>query len=245
MPFTLNGCGTSVCPARGLVAWTKGKWYSSPAHDYDALECLVFFFLPIIPYRVIHTFDWNGNNYRRIPLKWSGAMIFRAFLRRWLLGISYIGCILTFIGFFIPDSDRWGFLGCGLAIVAFSGGGLFLLYISDEKTRNIRRLLGKHNHGSSDPASWHSYLLTNLKTSKELFGTNDFSSAVITLLKDGKLSSAMWAARLSTGLENKTVGEKLTNEILADGAVKIALHRIKRNPSHWREFVIMPDPILN
>ncbi len=245
MPFTLNGCGTSVCPARGLVAWTKGKWYSSPALDYDALECLVFFFLPIIPYRAIHTFDWNGSNYRRIPLRWSGTLILKAFLRRWLVGVSYIGCILTFIGLFLPDPDRWSLLGYGIIIVLFSGGGLYSLHFLDERTRNIRRLLGKHSYGSSDPATWHPSLLSNLKTPKELFGTNDFCSAVMTLLKDGKLSSAMWAARLSSALEDKTVGEKLTNEVFADGQVKVALYKIKRNPARWKEFVILPDPVLN
>lgn len=245
MPFTLNGCGTSVCPSRGSVAWSKGKWYSSSAHDYDALECLVFLFLPIIPFRVVHTFDWDGRNYRRIPLKWSATVVFRAMMRRWLMGAFLVGGIVTFAGIFDSDLGWWAFWATGLLMVAISVGGLYWMHASDEKTRSIRRLLGRHSHGSSDPASWHPTLLPTVRKSKELYGTDSFASAVGSLLKGGQWSNAMWAARLSVAFEDKTVGERLTDEVLADTQVKVALQKIRDDPSRWRDILTASNPAIS
>ncbi len=244
MPFTLNGCGTSVCPSRGSVAWEKGKWYSSLTHDYDALECLVLLFLPIIPYRVIHTFDWDGRNYRRVPLKWTAVVVFRAMIRRWLLAGFLVGGIVTFVGFLDSDLHWWAFSAAGLLLLAISGGGLYWMHASDEKTRNIRRLLGRHAYGSSDPATWHPSLLTTVKKPKELYGTDDFASAVASLLNGGQLSDAMWAARLSAAVEDNATGERLTDDVFADAQVKVALGRIKDDPSRWREFLTPPKLVI-
>ena len=124
-------------------------------------------------------------------------------------------------------------------------GGWFCLWVTDRRTKDIRRLLGKHQYGTSDPAIWDQSLLANLKSPNILFGTLRFSSAVMPLLKEGRLSSAMWAARLAVALESKTCGEKLTNDVFADVQVKIALHKIRRHPSCWKEFVSLSDPVLN
>jgi hypothetical protein len=158
-----------------------------------------------------------------------------------------LGLLLLLIGLYArtDDADKWPSLFVGLILTGLSIVGWLVLWITDRRTKDIRRLLGKHQYGSSDPAIWHQSLFSNLKKPKELFGAVNFSSAVTPLLKEGKLSSAMWAARLSTALEDKVGGEKLTKEVFADGQVKIALLKIKRNPSRWCEFIILPDPVLN
>src|SRR5258708_7429721 len=73
MPQTVNGVGTAVCKAGGDV------WGDS----YDAMECFVIFFIPIIPYAAYHTFGWNGSQYRRVPIRATGELVARTYLRAW------------------------------------------------------------------------------------------------------------------------------------------------------------------
>lgn len=245
MPLTINGCGTSVCPSRGSVRWGKRSCFVRT--DHDAVECFVLFWLPVIPYRAVHTFDWNGVNYRQIPLKSSASIVIRAFLNRWLAAPISIGLLLLAIGLCARpnDADKWSELFVGSIMTGLPFVGWWMLWFLDKRTKNIRRLLGQHKYGSSDPANWHQSLFSSLRSAKDLFETQNFHSAVVPLLKEGKLASAMWAARLSTALEDKVAGEKLTSKVLADGQVIIALHKIKRNPPRWSEFIILPDPVLN
>src|SRR5579885_1139641 len=88
MPFTVNGFGTSLCGSRGDVGWGSK----------DGMEWLVAAFMPVIPIKAVHTFDWNGNQYRAIPIKWSFDLVARTFLGRWVWGLGGIGVLLLFVG---------------------------------------------------------------------------------------------------------------------------------------------------
>src|SRR4051794_3035468 len=95
MPMTINGFGTSVCGSRGNVGWGS----------FDAMEWLVALYMPLIPYKAIHTFDWNGEQYRAIPIRWSFGLMVRTFLGRWLWGLGIGGAL-----FLIPTfADKSGF----------------------------------------------------------------------------------------------------------------------------------------
>jgi hypothetical protein len=53
----------------------------------------------------------------------------------------------------------------------------------------------------------------------------------------GQISEAMWAARLSTAVENRPEGENLTNTILADPHVQEALEKLKKEPENWKSLM--------
>ena len=78
MPMTVNGFGTSVCGGRGNVGWGS----------FDAMEWLVAAYLPVIPVKAVHTFDWQGEQYRMIPIRWSFDLVLRTFFSRWAWGLG-------------------------------------------------------------------------------------------------------------------------------------------------------------
>src|SRR5262249_10957166 len=84
MPFTVNGFGTSMCGGRGDIGWGS----------HDAMEWFVALYMPIIPIKPVHTFDWNGNQYRAIPITWSFDLMVRTFLSRWLWGVGGLGVLM-------------------------------------------------------------------------------------------------------------------------------------------------------
>src|SRR4051794_14096428 len=96
MPYTMNGVGTHVCGSRGNVGY----------NSYDAMEWVVVFFMPVIPLKAYHTFDWNGDQYRFIPIKWSFDLVFRTFFTGWNWGLLALGCLmLVFVGFSVFDRN--------------------------------------------------------------------------------------------------------------------------------------------
>src|SRR4051812_16116163 len=95
MPYTINGVGTSVCDGGGYVKWGREA-------DCDAVECFVIFFMPIFPYKAVHTFHWNGINYRQHPINWSFVLVLRAFAYRWLMAPAFAALVLGIIGFSVP-----------------------------------------------------------------------------------------------------------------------------------------------
>ena len=81
MPFTVNGFGTSLCGSRGDVGWGS----------HDGVEWLVAFYMPLVPLKSVHTFDWQGNQYRAIPIAPSFDLTARTFLGRWAWGMGILG----------------------------------------------------------------------------------------------------------------------------------------------------------
>lgn len=244
MPLTVNGMGTAVVPSSGIVAWTDSIWTRSP--DFDGMECMVFFFLPIFPYQAIHTFDWNGNQYRKIPIRWSVKLVVYCYLRRWLILSLVIGAIVLLVEFLSPVTDRKiGDELTGAILLLLPLIGWSALRYFDRRARRIRMVLGRHKLGSSDPATWAETILQTVKSPHEIYGKETFSQAATELLQNGKISGAMWAARFAVAKEDKQKGEKLTDLILDDINVKIALKRIKRKPSSWHEAVQSGRPEWN
>ena len=223
MPFTINGIGTSICPARGDVAWGGEA-------DRDSVECLVVLYLPVLPYRVVHSFGRNGTQYHAVPIRWSLGTIARAFFRRWMWVLMVVA---GFAGYFAVLSHfeggevSWGLgaVAVGSAVVAF--GGWWLMARTDQRHRSIRRVLGPHELGSSDPATWTRNLLANVSDPTENYGTATFAEAAAKELASGSPIKAMWAARLATATEDRHEGERLTDEILAKPGMSEAIARVK------------------
>lgn len=232
MPFTVNGIGTSICAARGDVAW-------SGQADCDSVECLVVLYVPVLPYRTVHSFGWDGTQYRAIPIRWSLGLIARAFLRRWSLVAMVAAGIFGYIAY-----DLWqepgggpGLAPAALAIgLGLLGPVLFwLMRWTDRRNKAIRRVLGPHDLGSSDPATWTKDLLANISGPMEQYGAASFAEASAKALADGRPIQAMWAARLCVAAEDRHEGERLTDEILAHPGIAEAIEAIRKSPFLWPE----------
>lgn len=228
MPMTVNGFGTSVCGGRGDIGWGA----------YDAMEWLTAFYMPLVPLKAVHTFDWNGSEYRMVPIRWSGDLVLRTFVNRWVWGVGFLGSILLLIAFL--EIDKRGVnlllftLGPLLLLLAV-GGGLFLR-VSDERNKKIRRVLGGMTIGNCDPAHLTDALLDDMAGEPRLaYGTDTFADAVEPLLEQGSYARAMWAARVCKALEDDAEGEALTDRILNDPDVADALEVVRGKPAAWAE----------
>jgi hypothetical protein len=229
VPSTVNGFGTAVCGAGGFVSW-------GGAPDFDAVECFVALYMPVLPYKAVHTFHWDGWNYRQVPIAWSLGLVVRAFARRWLIAVGLVGGFLLIGGFTERDAPTKDVLFLSaLALYVVAALGYWLLWVTDQRSRNLRRVLGPHDFGSSDPATWRGELLELLPGSRPLFGTDTYAAAVSVLLEDRKYGSAMYAARLAVAVEDAKYGEELTDMILRDPDVREALEVVRRDPKQWAD----------
>ncbi len=239
MPLSINGIGTGVCPARGSIRWPGLK---SP--DCDAMECFVLLHMPVIPYKPIHTYDWKGNKYRAIPIRASRSLVLRAMSRSWLgilpliVAVVPFLCLLVFI-FAPPAADRSG-LAVSMVLMLLVTLGISLgtfqwLKKSDQRNLAIRRALGRHQLGSSDPADWNAELARAVQPGKERASKLSYADSARRALAVGKFSAAMWDARFACLVEDRVQSEQLTDEILADLGFREALERIGKHGEGWAE----------
>jgi len=204
------------------------KWWNKliSGKNFDGIECFVILYIPFVPLKPIHAFNWQGTAYQRIPLRWSASLVAKTFLRRWIWLI--VAGILLYLSSAVPD--LWFAVSCPVLIL----GALFLLPFLDKRDQNIRWLLGPHKYGTSDPATWVDETVKAMPPAKELYKKNTYAEAVPSFLSMGQYSEAMWAARLSAAAENRPEGEKLTDTILQDPHVQEALEKVKKDPSNWK-----------
>lgn len=239
MPYMVNGIGTTVCGSRGYVRWAKpekGWWarnlQSSNYSSFDAVECFVFALLPLIPLKPVHTYNWNGNQYHKVPLRWSWSLVLRAYFRVWVWPLAIGGGIaagllgIWWIGWLV---------GAGLAAAAIWG-----VKRVDRRHRSIRWALGPHVAGGSDPASWTPELLKPWPGVLEQFKTSSHESAVKQALLEKRYGDAMWAARLCVVREDKAKGEALTDLVLADPGAATAIAAVAADPEQWMERLGVP-----
>jgi hypothetical protein len=163
------------------------------------------------------------------------------FMCRWLtLGLPIVAVLLAMFAV-LSFRDRLhiavpillAMFAC--ACVAAAILGQVWLRLADRRVSDIRYLLGRHQHGSSDPATWTGPLLGTLQGARKMFGTNTYAEAVPSLLKQGACARAMWAERLATAVEGRRDGEVLTRAVLADREIQKTIGRIRRDPERWAE----------
>jgi hypothetical protein len=236
MPVEFQGFGTSFCSAAGDVYWGAEA-------DRDAVECFVVFNIPLFPLRAVHIFDDKvelgiasivtglfGRSMKHVPIEYRRDLFLRALFRRISPPLWITGSILAIFGILGENaSEAWkiglgvtgGFLLIALAI------STWILWWSDRRNKAIRYVLGRHEGGTSDPATWPQEQLGSVAIPNELFGTRTFSSAVTALMEAGRFSEAMWAARLCAALESRQEGEQLTGKILDNLDVREAVRQLK------------------
>src|SRR5438067_11057216 len=98
MPYSVNGCGTRIFGGRGHL-----RWGGPP--DFDGLECFCLFSLPLVPYRAVHTYEWQFSAWweprrsaccQSLTLRWSPELVCRTLLRHWLQVPLLFGIMLSF-----------------------------------------------------------------------------------------------------------------------------------------------------
>ena len=229
MPMTVNGFGTAVCGGRGNVGWGS----------FDAMEWLVAAYLPVVPVKAVHTFGWQGEQYRMIPIRWSFDLVLRTFFARWAWGLGIIALILVIAGFAESSVLLFGIAGALVAIAALIG---VLLRLSDRRNKSIRYVLGAATIGNCDPAHMQSGLLGEMKADTQVaYGTDSYAEAAEKLHREGAYARAMWCARMATALEDPREGERLTDAILADPDVIDAIAHVRRDSGQWAERMCLPE----
>src|SRR5262249_10760535 len=221
MPYMVNGIGTTIIPARGYITWGK-------AAAVDSVQWFVIFLIPIVPYKCVHAFNWIGNQYLAVPIRWSMGMVIRSALRSWFEVIGLVSAMFAIVGaiFWIKEGLTVGSVICTVGTLFCIGTcvlGFLVWGWTDQRARSIRYLLGVHNAGSSDPVSWLDDMRGTIRDPSEIYGTHTFAEAVGVMLAQGEYSRAMWAARLTAALEYPEEGERLTDQVLDDPGVRSAL----------------------
>lgn len=233
MAYTINGFGTSVCCDDDL-GW----------NGHDAVEWFVAFYLPVVPLAVVHAFDWRGNRFRVVPMKWSSRVVFRTFAHRWcwvFLAIGLLVCAASaalFAGEFglfeqpemAPTPEAVLTIGLGFVLVFTIL--FFVLRCTGGRARDIRRVLGPHELGTADPALLGRDVVAQLVAGGPDLGRETFTEAALAHLAAGEYPEAMWSARLAVAA-GEPDGETVTSVILADLGVQRALEEVRHNPSGW------------
>jgi hypothetical protein len=236
MPYAINGCGTRICSGRGHI-----RWGGPP--DFDGLECFCLLYLPLVLYRAVHTYEWQFSDWweprhsaccSSLTIRWSLELVGRTLLRHWLQVPLLFGVMLSFVWFAPTGWDnRVFFGGFGVLLLTVTGLCWWLLAFLDGRNRDLRRVLGPHQAGSSDPATWTEDHLDAVRSAKKLFGTTTYADAVQPLLDVGEFSRAMLAARLTVALEDAATGQALTDLILRDAQVQAAVQEVRRDQARW------------
>ena len=242
MPGMTNGIGTWFCKAHFDAGW---GWD-------DAVESAMFVFFPVWPHRIVHLKVVPGGSfapdqYQAIPLRWSDKLVYHVFLRRWLAGSVGLG---LFILLMLGMVTLWPPTGNGArewavtkpiltpvapCLVVVGIIGQIILRPRARRERDIRRVLGIHALGTSDPLNWLEEDLAKMQKSEALYGTATHAEAVQKLLGAGAWTGAMWAARLSAALEDEIVGDELTDQVLQNPGTRDALARFRKEAKSWPE----------
>lgn len=240
MPNTWNGIGTVFHGHSAPVRWERGGFLSRKNADHDAMECVTILFLPVFPLKAYHTYNWAHNSCTAMQIRSTAHLVVRAMLRPYLLGITWIGGIVASLVLLIQVAESLGPAGsqhqhavgalylCGIPFVV-GLLGLIALNAVDRRYRDIRLLLGPHEMGSSDPATWLPETRAQKRIPASLCVETSLVNAGERALAEGRFAEAMLAARLAAG-DGDLSGEELTENILRDLRVIQVLEALRRNP---------------
>lgn len=230
--------GMSVAGRRGEVVWKGSFTGVGQQRTYDTW--LVRFGL-IVPFALgdaVHIWDIPqtriGGPCKAIHLRTDHDFKRRVVNGNWVGLAAILACIalfLTALGLFV----KLNFVLAAVAVVGCAVvGGLgiwFTRWPADEaRHRAIRLLLGFHEWGTSDPATWSEELVSEVVSPKEAFGVESFAALAENERGRQQWGEAMWAARLCAAREDEAKGQALTGAILRDPEVIERLRRVRRRP---------------
>jgi hypothetical protein len=233
---------TAICGARGHVTWKNADPARRPYRDFDAVFFICLLGFPLVPFRAAHVFRhtvWNFvREYEWHPIRWSFALVARAWLRRAsLMAMLYA---VPFLGFALMaivaknDPNGWTLLNFCVAAIILCPVVWWLLGKRDQRNRDIRRVIGNWRLGSGDPWTFApAWAADNDLHAKPLYGTDMFAEGALNCMKNHNWWGAMFAARMCMLLEDRRLGEELTATILAEPEVQDGIAAVRANPDEW------------
>jgi hypothetical protein len=221
MPSSVNGVGTSL-----FAASRKRK--NNGQTQFDAIEAMMFMFLPVVPYKALHVLNIQpdessalGKRYRSIPLRMSSRLVFRVFLDCWgnfvaLVGGTVLGSVL---GLMIAEGrtgiNDWDILAVA-AVVFFVGVGCKTTgRILTRRSERIKDVIGPHALGSSDPWDWKSDLVQS--ASEAMLQQESLPSLIEVArraMKTGNRSQAMFCVRIAMRDRNNIEAQDMFDRLM-------------------------------
>jgi hypothetical protein len=156
MSLCVKGTGIGT-----LVASRKRK--NNGRRQFDAVEAITIFYLPIVPHRALHILDAEGIEYPCVTLRMSWRLIVRAFLNRWgsmlmIVGGLFLGGVnvaMALEGHRFTDEDYFYFTVLGMLFLLGAAFKIAWWFLTRRDER-IKDLVGPHSLGTSDPRDWES-----------------------------------------------------------------------------------------
>jgi hypothetical protein len=242
---------TYLAGRRGQIVWANLTLRGNGRRDYDAYEAIGLV-VPLVLLNPLHVFVFGRDDGRAIRLNPERSFRLRAYLGDWCAVSAIVLptaaaltlCVALFhaieedrpIGIFVFLTILFAVLSVVCVVV------LVWLRQSDRRDRDIRLLLGTHTWGSSDPAHWHPDLLDEVRPA-HTFRVKNFAALARRALASRKWCEAIWAARLSTALEDEDAGEELTSEILEEPVVQQKLRKLHKDPGRRDKVFGEPPPL--
>jgi hypothetical protein len=224
MPSSVNGCGT------GLFAASRKRKHEGRT-QFDAIEALMFCYLPFVPYRALHVLDIQAvkdftckEQYQFVPLRMSFRLILKAFLNRWgtclglFGGLSLCVCLYANMTMQRPvvHSD-WIFYMICAAIFGFGIACKIAWWLLTRKDEKIKDLMGFHVRGSSDPMDWQS---DDADAVTQAILQHESSSSLVDaarrIMKTGDRSNAAFCLRLAMRDPYDMESPELLNRLLTE-----------------------------
>jgi hypothetical protein len=241
--------GMSVAGRRGEVVW-KGSLTGIGQHrTYDTWQVRFGLIVPFALGDAVHIWDIPltkiGGPCKAIRLCPDPDFKRRVVTCNWIGLGATLGCIALFLaslGLFV----NLKFVPAAAALVGsvvVGGLGFWLTRPAADEARHraIRLLLGFHEWGASDPATWSEELVAEVVAPKEAFGVESFAALAEKERAAGRWGEAMWAARLCAAVENEAKGQTLTDAILEEPQVFERLRRVRKRPdTRDQEFGLAP-----
>lgn len=221
MAWSVNGVGTGIVKA-------SRKQDIGGHTQFDAVQALIFFFMPIIPYRVIHVLTMQDAGYERqqfqsITLRPALRILAKAYLNGWGNVLMIGGGLgLPFIVFAFATMPRQLNRADWICLAVFAVG-LFVGVISkllwlvlDRRDQRIRRIMGPHELGTSDPYYWTDETANSVRETV-LRDRNEPSLTAVAAkcLLEGDRGGAMFFVRLAMRCENDPEVDAQYAQILA------------------------------
>jgi hypothetical protein len=239
---------------RGEIRWEKQNMLGAGGRlDYDCYEAFGFM-VPLYLRRLVHTSGWGqqGDTCNAIELRSDRSFAVQAFLQDWCSVVCIIAFvaapILAVLGFNRAVDQKPGvgllyFLSCiSLTLAVSCVVILIMLRRANRRHRRIRLVLGTHEWGSSDPATWHDEAIALVKPPQTL-NEASFESLARRSVANKQWPMAMCAARICCRIENQTAGESITDEILADPQVSHAVAKLEKAPGERHSILGPPISI--
>ncbi len=244
--------GMSVAGRRGEVVWKGSFTGIGQQLTYDTWQVRFGLVVPFALGDAVHVWDIPltkiGVPCKAIRLRPDPDFKRRTLTANWIgLGATLggIALFLAALGLFV----KLEFAPAAAALVGagvVGGLGFWLTRPPADEARHraIRLLLGFHEWGTSDPATWADELVAEVAAPEAALGVPSFAALAEKERAAGRWGEAMWAARLCVAVEAEATGQALTDAILGEPEVIDRLRRVRRRPD-TRDQEFGPAPGLS